>query len=88
MDFLEFNRDQPTGAYRLGMFEFQPTRIAEREARVRDGRPMGPVEPALRSALAIAYSLEGRPADAAKQLREACRLAPSEAQLRFQLGLA
>ena len=86
--FLDFNQDQPTGAYRMGRFDLDRRDLPAATGEFERAVQWDPLSPPLRSALAVAYSLENRPADAAAQLREACRRAPRDAELHFQLGLA
>lgn len=84
---LLFNQDQPSGAYRLGVFEMgrgEAGSLVHLENAVR----WDPLSAPMRAALALAYGVAGRHADAAAQLVQACRLAPRDASLELQLGLA
>lgn len=88
LGFLEFNRDQPAGAFRYATFRMErgddAAALRWLEQAVSWDRGSAP----LRQALAICLSRNGRATDSVRELEIACQLAPREAEYRFQLALA
>jgi tetratricopeptide (TPR) repeat protein len=86
--YLNYNSDQPAGELQRGIFHMNrgdlPTAMAcFRRAVSWDGNSAP-----LRHALAVGLSMEGKPTEAVRELEEACRLAPRDAEMRYKLGLA
>jgi tetratricopeptide (TPR) repeat protein len=85
---LEFNRDQPSGLMQVGIWHMDRSQLPDAVACFRQAVEWDQGSAPLRHTLAVALSLQGQPAEAVRELEEACRLAPKEAEYRFKLGLA
>jgi len=85
---LDLNADQPTGQYRLAMFQLARQQPEEALAHLRKAVAWDPFSPPLRSETARVLSQLDRPAEAVEQLQVACRLEPQSADYCFKLGLA
>jgi len=85
---LELNRDQPVGLLQWGNFLAERGDAAGALGAYRQMVEWDGGSPPLRQAYAVALSQAGRAEEAARQLAEACRLAPRDAQLRFTYALA
>jgi len=85
---LNLNRDQPVGLLRWGDFLADRGENSAALAAFRRAVDWDKASPALRHTYAISLSQAGQGEEAARQLVEACRLAPRDPQLRFTLALA
>ena len=88
MNFLEFNRDQPSGLLQLGQWHLDRGEIRAALENFQRSVIWDPGSAVLRHALAVALSMVGNASDAVKELEKACSLAPTDAELHFKLGLA
>ena len=84
---LEHNRDQPTGLLQLGQWFADRGDPAESLACLRRAVEWDAGSPPLQAALALALNAQGQTAEAVRHLEAACRLAPRQAEYRFNLAL-
>jgi tetratricopeptide (TPR) repeat protein len=88
MHYLEFNRDQPVGLTQWASYLQDRGDATGALAAFRLAVDWDGGSAPLRSNYAIALNLAGQAEEAAKQLGEAMRLAPRDAQMRYTYALA
>ena len=88
LHYLTFNRDQPSGLTQWANFLEDRGDSAGALAAFRQAVEWDGGSPPLRSNYAIALSMDGQQEEAAKQLGEAVRIAPRDAQMRYTYALA
>ena len=88
MNFLQSNRDQPSGLLQLGQWHLDRGEISVALENFQRSVDWDPGSAVLRHALAVALSMVGNSAGAVKELEAACLLAPTDAELHYKLGLA
>lgn len=86
--YLNLNRDQPIGLLQWGNFLTERGDNAGALAAFRQAVDWDKGSPPLRHSFAVALSQAGQPEEAARQLADAVKLAPRDAQLRFTYALA
>ncbi len=80
--------DHPTGQLQLGMWHLDRGDLDVALDCFKRAVEWDKGSAALRHALAVAYSMKGKPAEAVHELETAVRLAPRDPELRYKLGLA
>lgn len=88
LTFLHFNADQPSGAMQLGVFHLDRGNLPLALDYFRRAVSWDTNSAPLHHALALALSMDGKPAEALASLETACRLAPRDAEYRYKLALA
>ena len=88
LHFLDNSADQPLGQLPLGVFEFQRGDLTNALKHFQNAVAWDSYSPGIRHEYAIVLSAAGRNQEAIEQLETACRLAPSEAEYHYKLGLA
>jgi len=86
--FLEYNCDQPTGLLQVGLYQMSRQELEPALDSMQRAIQWDPNSPPLRHEYAVMLSMAGRNQEAVRQLEEACRLAPGEAEYCYKLGLA
>jgi len=86
--YLNYNSDQPAGELQRGIFHLNRGDLPAAMACFRRAVSWDGHSAPLRHALAVGLSMEGKPTEAVRELEEACRLAPRDAEYRYKLGLA
>jgi Flp pilus assembly protein TadD len=86
--YLRHNADQPSGVMQAGVFHLDRGDAAGALELLRRAVSWDPNSAPLHHALAVAASTQGLSAEAVTALQTACRLAPRDAEYRYQLGLA
>lgn len=86
--YLNYNSDQPAGELQRGLFHMNRGELPAAMNCFRRAVSWDRHSAPLRHALAVGLSMEGKPTEAVRELEEACRLAPADAELRYKLGLA
>jgi Flp pilus assembly protein TadD len=86
--FLQQNADQPSGAMHLGGYYFDHGDAVTALGWFQKAVDWDTNSAPLRHELAVAFSANGKTAEAIEQLRAACRLAPNEGEYHYKLGLA
>lgn len=85
---LAFNADQPTGEYRLGMYDVARHKGGKAIASFKKAVEWDPLSPPFRSGLATALSIQGKNAETLAALKDAVARIPQSAELRYELGLS
>lgn len=88
LEFLNLNRDQPSGLLQFGQWHLDRSETGLALEFFRKSVAWDAGSGVLRHAFAVALSMTGNSVDAVSQLEAACRLAPRDAEFRFKLGLA
>ncbi|MDA1275955.1 MAG: tetratricopeptide repeat protein [Verrucomicrobia bacterium] len=88
LEFMNLNRDQPSGLLQFGQWHLDRGEIEPALEQFRRSVEWDPGSGVLRHALAVALSMVGNTAGAVVELEAASRLVPTDAEFRFKLGLA
>ena len=86
--YLENNADEPSGQMQLGVFYFSRNDLPASLDHFRKAVEWDPYAVPMRQELAVVLSTLNRPDEAARELEQACRLAPRDAESHYKLGLA
>lgn len=85
---LDLNADQPAGQMQKGAYHLARRELSQAVARFQKAAQWDAFSPGIRHELAVVLSLQGRAQEALKEMREAVRLAPKDAEFRYKLALA
>lgn len=85
---LHFNADQPSGAMQLGVFHLNRGNLPTALQYFRRAVGWDTNSAPLHHTLALALSMDGKATEAVESLKNACRLAPRDAEYRYKLALA
>jgi len=85
---LDVNADQPVGQMQKGVYYLARKEPQRALAHFQKAAQWDAYSPGVRHELAIVHSLLGQTEEALKQMREAVRLAPREAEYHYKLALA
>lgn len=88
LHYLDINSDQPAGQMKKGEFFFGQGDLPEAVEHFQKAVAWDTNSAPIRSEFAVALSAVHRNREAIGQLTAACQLAPSEAEYRYELGLA
>jgi tetratricopeptide (TPR) repeat protein len=86
--FLNLAADQPIGQLQLGNFAAARGNLSAALDHLRKAVDWDPLSSPLRQEYAVVLSLANQPAEALRQMQEASRLAPSDAECLYRLALA
>lgn len=88
LEYLANNSDEPAGQLQKGIFEFSRNDLTSALVHFQKAAAWDQSSAAIRQELAVVLSAMNRTQEAADVLKEACRLAPNDAESHYKLGLA
>jgi tetratricopeptide (TPR) repeat protein len=88
MAYMHHNHDQPGGAMQRGMWQLARQDVPGAISWFERAVQWDPNSAPIRDALAVGYSMQARPADAVREMQQAVRIAPRDAEYWYKLGLA
>lgn len=86
--YLANNADEPTGQFQAGLYAFSLKDFPSALAHFQKAVAWDPYSVPMRQELAVTLSALNRPQEALDVLKEACRLAPQDAESHYKLALA
>jgi tetratricopeptide (TPR) repeat protein len=86
--YLANNADEPIGQFQAGLHAFSINDFASALVHFQKAVAWDPYSMPMRQELAVTLSALNRPQEALEALKEACRLAPQDAESHYKLALA
>jgi Flp pilus assembly protein TadD len=88
LHYLDNNADEPNGQMQQGIYCFARNDLTSALRHFQKAAEWDAYSAPIRQELAVALSALNHPEEAVAQLKEACRLAPRDAESHYKLGLA